>query len=123
MEPGPFRTDWAGRSPQQTPNRIAEDAETAGARLKTTSDIGGMQAGDPVRSGETIIALTENRNPPRHLVLGQWRHDAVVERLQERFGEMKSRRDAASATTSRRPDRAQARPASMPSGSAASRAR
>ncbi|WP_312204707.1 oxidoreductase, partial [Mixta calida] len=34
VEPGPFRTDWAGRSLHQTENRIADYAETAGARMK-----------------------------------------------------------------------------------------
>ena len=52
IEPGPFRTDWAGRSLVQTPSRIADYAETAGARLKATSEKSGTQAGDPVRAGE-----------------------------------------------------------------------
>jgi len=40
IEPGPFRTDWAGRSLKQTPNRIAAYADTAGARLKGTTGAG-----------------------------------------------------------------------------------
>ena len=98
VEPGPFRTDWAGRSLKQTPNRIADYAETAGARLKTTSDVSGKQAGDPVRAGEAMIALTENPNPPRHLVLGRWGHDAVTKKLRERLDEVTSLRDAALAS-------------------------
>ncbi len=43
VEPGPFRTDWAGRSLQQTPNKIADYADTAGKRLKGTSDGSGKQ--------------------------------------------------------------------------------
>jgi len=50
VAPGPFRTDWAGRSLRQTPTRIAEYEETAGARMKLTSSISGTQAGDPVRA-------------------------------------------------------------------------
>ena len=34
IEPGPFRTDFAGRSLRQTPTRIAEYDATAGARLR-----------------------------------------------------------------------------------------
>ena len=98
VEPGPFRTDWAGRSLKQTPNRIADYSETAGARLKMTSDNSGTQAGDPVRAGEAMIALTENPRPPRHLVLGAWGHDAVSKRLQERIDEIKGLRDTALAT-------------------------
>ena len=98
VEPGPFRTDWGGRSLKQTPNRIADYADTVGARLKMTSDNSGKQAGDPVRAGEAMIALTENPNPPRHLVLGAWGHDAVVKRMGERFDEIKSLRATALAT-------------------------
>lgn len=98
VEPGPFRTDWAGRSLRQTPNRIAAYADTAGARMKSTSDISGNQAGDPVRAADAMIALTERDDPPRHLVLGRWGHDAVVQRLRERLTEIESLRDAALAT-------------------------
>ncbi|WP_342658376.1 oxidoreductase [Sphingomonas sp. NY01] len=98
VEPGPFRTDWAGRSLRQTPNRIAAYAETAGARMKSTSDISGQQAGDPVRAADAMIALTERADPPRHLVLGRWGHDAVVQRLRERLAEIESLRDEALAT-------------------------
>jgi NAD(P)-dependent dehydrogenase (short-subunit alcohol dehydrogenase family) len=98
VEPGPFRTDWGGRSLKQTPNRIPDYAETAGARLKMTSENSGKQAGDPVRAGEAMIALTENPNPPRHLVLGAWGHDAVTKRMQERLDEIRSLRDTALAT-------------------------
>ena len=98
VEPGPFRTDWSGRSLKQTPNRIADYADTVGARLKMTSDNSGKQAGDPVRAGEAMIALTESPNPPRHLVLGAWGHDAVAKRLQERLDEIQSLRETALAT-------------------------
>lgn len=98
VEPGPFRTDWAGRSLRQTPNRIAAYAETAGARMKSTSDISGQQAGDPVRAADAMIALTERADPPRHLVLGRWGHDAVVQRLRERLAEIESLRGEALAT-------------------------
>ena len=50
VEPGPFRTDWAGRSLHQTENRIADYAETAGARMKNTAGYSGKQPGDPARA-------------------------------------------------------------------------
>ena len=81
VEPGPFRTDWAGRSLKQTPSTIADYAETAGARLKGTSDGSGKQAGDPRRAGELMIEITQAENPPRQLALGAWGVDAVDKRL------------------------------------------
>ncbi|WP_110946765.1 oxidoreductase [Pseudomonas bohemica] len=78
VEPGPFRTDWAGRSLRQTATAIADYQQTAGARLESTKKNSGSQAGDPVRAGEAMIALTQMDNPPRHLPLGKWGHDNVV---------------------------------------------
>ena len=98
VEPGPFRTDWAGRSLRQTPNRIPAYAETAGARLAGTSERSGTQAGDPVRAGEAMIRITEIPDPPRHLVLGRWGQDAVTAKLRERTEEIAAWRDAALAT-------------------------
>ncbi len=98
VEPGPFRTDWAGRSLKQTPNRIPEYAETAGARLKSTADISGKQAGDPVRAAEAMIHVTEIDQPPRHLVLGAWGHDAVSKRLKQRLDEIEAWREQGLAT-------------------------
>lgn len=95
VEPGPFRTDWAGRSLQQTPNRIADYADTAGKRMDATKGYSGTQAGDPVRAGEAIIAATQEAQPPRHLVLGRFGIDAVTDRLRKRLAEIEGRREQA----------------------------
>lgn len=95
VEPGPFRTDWAGRSLRQTPVKIAAYADTAGARLSGTKQVSGNQPGDPVRAGEAIIEAVSRPNPPRHLVLGKFGYDAVVKRLRERLDEIEGDRDLA----------------------------
>jgi NAD(P)-dependent dehydrogenase (short-subunit alcohol dehydrogenase family) len=93
VEPGPFRTDWAGRSLKQTPNRIADYADTAGARLKGTAAGSGKQAGDPQRAGEVMIGITEIENPPRHLVLGAFGVDAVATKLKATLAEVEQWRE------------------------------
>ncbi len=98
VAPGAFRTDWAGRSLKQTPNRIADYADTAGARLKATAEASGKQAGDPVRAAEAIIRLTETANPPRHLVLGAQGLDAVTKRLRQSLDEIEAWREVGAAT-------------------------
>ncbi|MGI3902951.1 MAG: oxidoreductase [Janthinobacterium lividum] len=95
VEPGPFRTDWAGRSMTQTKSTIPAYAETVAARMANTSRISGTQAGDPIRAGEAMIALVAEANPPLHLVLGEWGHDAVVKKLRETLAEVESRRQTA----------------------------
>jgi len=98
VEPGPFRTEWAGRSMRQTPNRIAAYAETAGVRLKGTADISGKQPGDPARAAEAMIRITEVENPPRHLVLGAFGIDAVTAKLKASLAEIEQWRDTGLAT-------------------------
>jgi NAD(P)-dependent dehydrogenase (short-subunit alcohol dehydrogenase family) len=92
VEPGPFRTDWAGRSLHQTPSTIADYAETAAARLKATADLSGRQAGDPVRAAAAMIALAQDPAPPRHLVLGAWGYEAVTTKLRQRLAEIEAHR-------------------------------
>lgn len=90
VEPGPFRTDWAGRSLHQTENRIADYADTAGARMKNTAGYSGKQPGDPARAAAAMIAITENENPPRHLVMGAFGFEAVTEKLRERLAQIEA---------------------------------
>lgn len=90
VEPGPFRTDWAGRSLHQTPSTLTEYAETAAARMKATSEYSGTQAGDPARAAKAMIAITEHDNPPRHLVMGAWGYDAVTAKLKERLAQIEA---------------------------------
>jgi NAD(P)-dependent dehydrogenase (short-subunit alcohol dehydrogenase family) len=98
VEPGPFRTDWAGRSLHQTPNRIADYAETAGARMAGTRDISGTQPGDPVRAAQAIIDLAGEDKVPRHLVMGKFAYDMVTRTLRGRLDEVERLRDTSLAT-------------------------
>ena len=70
VEPGPFRTDWAGRSLQSSPHPIDAYAETVHARLKQVSGYSGRQVGDPVRAAEAMITVVNSAEPPLNLVLG-----------------------------------------------------
>lgn len=88
VEPGPFRTDWAGRSLKQTPSKIADYAETAGARMAATAGVSGKQPGDPVRAGEAMIAATEAAEAPRHLVLGAFAYNNITSKLKERLAQI-----------------------------------
>lgn len=81
IEPGPFRTDWAGRSMTQTPNNIEEYAETAGVRLTGTKEVSGKQPGDPARAASAIVQIAGADNAPRHLVLGAFGVENVTNRL------------------------------------------
>jgi len=70
IEPGPFRTDWAGRSLQTSAHPIAAYEQTVHARLKQLVAVNGRQVGDPKRAAEAIITVVDSAEPPLNLVLG-----------------------------------------------------
>jgi len=98
VEGKPLGTDWAGRSLRQTKSQIADYAETVAARMASTAAISGTQPGDPVRAGEAMIRVTEEANPPRHLVLGAFGVNAVTTKLRERLAEIEAWREVGLAT-------------------------
>jgi NAD(P)-dependent dehydrogenase (short-subunit alcohol dehydrogenase family) len=71
VEPGPFRTNWAGPSIKQSATRIDDYAGTAGERRKQTEARSGNQAGDPVRAAQAIIDAALSDTPPLRLLLGR----------------------------------------------------
>ncbi|HXC97148.1 MAG TPA: oxidoreductase [Edaphobacter sp.] len=70
IEPGPFRTDFLGRSGVLAKKRIADYDNTAGNMRKYFAENDGKQRGDPQRAVEAMIAVVESSNPPLHLLLG-----------------------------------------------------
>ena len=71
VEPGPFRTNWAGPSIKQSATVIDAYAETAGERRRQTAARSGSQAGDPVRGAQAIIDAALSDKPPLRLLLGK----------------------------------------------------
>ena len=69
IEPGSFRTDWAGRSMTRAGRTIADYDELfepiRAARLKAS----GNQLGDPTKAADAILAILRETDPPAHLLL------------------------------------------------------
>jgi NAD(P)-dependent dehydrogenase (short-subunit alcohol dehydrogenase family) len=70
VEPGAFRTDFAGRSLTQSATVIDDYAATAGRRRKEHDTMHGNQPGDPAKAGAAILAAVESAEPPAFLLLG-----------------------------------------------------
>ena len=70
VEPGGFRTDFAGRSLTQSAKPIADYADTAGKRRKENDTVHGKQPGDPARAAAALIEAVESEHPPFMLLLG-----------------------------------------------------
>ncbi|HEV7816941.1 MAG TPA: oxidoreductase [Janthinobacterium sp.] len=71
VEPGPFRTDWAGRSANEAPQGIADYDQTVKLRIDTIRGYSGKQPGDPKRAAAAIVKAVEAEHPPRRLLLGK----------------------------------------------------
>lgn len=83
VEPGPFRTDWAGRSAAESEHQIADYAATAGAWRTHVRAISGKQKGDPVRAAHAIVEAIESARPPHHLLLGNEAYESAISLLDE----------------------------------------
>jgi len=95
VEPGPFRTDWAGRSLKTPKTAIADYAETAIARRQDVEGYSGQQPGDPVRAADAIVAAVESPKPPLHLVLGRIAYEQVSNKLKDFGSELAAWREVA----------------------------
>ena len=89
LEPGPFRTDFAGLSLRQSIRAIEDYSATAGLLRKEKSGIHGTQPGDPARAAQCIIRAMENDKPPFRLVLGRLASERVEVELKEQLQELK----------------------------------
>ena len=70
VEPGAFRTDFAGRSLTQSSTVIDDYADTAGKRRKEHDTAHGTQPGDPAKAALAIITAVQSDEPPAFLLLG-----------------------------------------------------
>jgi len=68
--PSGFRTDWAGRSANNSKIVIDDYKDTAETNKNNIRNVSGKQAGDPVRAAKAIVEAVESANPPLHLLLG-----------------------------------------------------
>ena len=70
VAPSGFRTDWAGRSANNSPVIIGDYKTTAEANKNTIRGYSGNQPGDPARAAQAIVKAVESGNPPLRLLLG-----------------------------------------------------
>ena len=80
IEPGGFRTDWAGRSmsfgERKTPYDHLNAKETMGKRH-------GTQTGDPPKAAKAMYDLAVMDDPPLRIVLGSDAHSAISNKLEQ----------------------------------------
>ncbi|TCR90934.1 oxidoreductase [Rhizobium sp. BK376] len=81
IEPGGFRTDWAGRSMVRAERSISDYDEVFEPLRARRLERSGKQAGDPKKAADAMLKLVASDNPPTHLLLGRDAIDFVREKL------------------------------------------
>ncbi len=83
VEPGAFRTSFAGGGLYQT-SAMPEYAESVGPVRTNLPDSDGRQPGDPAKAAAAIVAALDADETPLRLPLGNDAADAVAASLEER---------------------------------------
>ncbi|WP_059045965.1 oxidoreductase [Paenibacillus rubinfantis] len=86
IEPGGFRTDWAGASMSHIEPR-EEYRDTVGLMLERVRQSSGKQKGDPTKAAQAIIAIVAEKNPPLRLLLGSDAVQMALDADQRRLAE------------------------------------
>ncbi len=71
VQPGPFRTDFAGRAFRQAATQLPIYEATAGAFRQRMAGANGQQEGDPAKAAQAILAAVRADHPPLRLPLGK----------------------------------------------------
>jgi NAD(P)-dependent dehydrogenase (short-subunit alcohol dehydrogenase family) len=88
VEPGPFRTDFLGRSGVIAKRSIPDYAETVGKTREYFYSNAGVQRGDPMKAVKAMMDVVESPNPPLHLILGAMAYNRFKGKLERWQQEM-----------------------------------
>lgn len=95
IAPSGFRTDWAGRSANNSKIVIDDYNDSAHKNKDAIRGYSGAQPGDPVRAAKAIVAAVEAEHPPLRLLLGA----AALKGARNKLTELKKDFDAWEDTT------------------------
>jgi NAD(P)-dependent dehydrogenase (short-subunit alcohol dehydrogenase family) len=73
IEPGRFRTDWAGRSMVRSERRIADYDAIMNPVRRNRLDGSGKQPGDPRKAAQAMLRFLEMEQSAAHLLLAEMR--------------------------------------------------
>lgn len=98
VEPGNFRTEFAG-DVNMRPAAPLDAYRPAIARIEDfLYGQNGKQPGDPAKAADAMIAVVEDANPPRHLVLGADAYDVLDRTMTTRMADIARYRTLGEAT-------------------------
>ncbi len=98
VEPGMFRTDWAGRSMVRSERQIADYDTIFDPIREARKARSGQQPGDPAKAGKVIADFLNAPNPPLHLLLGPDASDYIKKEMESLRSEFSEWEDVSSST-------------------------
>jgi NAD(P)-dependent dehydrogenase (short-subunit alcohol dehydrogenase family) len=97
VEPGGFRTDFAGSSTELREGRPEYDA-TVGATVRFQRDYDGKQPGDPIKAAEALLHIASLSEPPLRLLLGSDAYNAAEKHTMQMLASDRERKDLSIST-------------------------
>ncbi len=88
VEPGPFRTLWAGASSVRAARVIPDYESTVGTRIRALEQMNGTQPGDPAKGALAILKAARSADPPLRLALGKFAIQAIREKYRSAENEL-----------------------------------
>ncbi len=95
--PGPFRTDFIGRSLAHAP-RLPDYEATVGKFGAYLAKVDGKQPGDPAAASRLILDLLDEEKPPFRLVLGHYATSMMGKKLASSVAELEAWKERGLAT-------------------------
>ena len=95
--PGPFRTDFIGRSLDHAP-RLPDYEGSVGKFGGFLSKMDGKQPGDPAKAASAILDLLDTEKPPFRLLIGGYAHMMFAKKLSSMEAEMNAWKEKGQAT-------------------------
>jgi NAD(P)-dependent dehydrogenase (short-subunit alcohol dehydrogenase family) len=84
VEPGPFRTKWAGQGSRDAAQHIPDYAQSVHTTIKTIHEYDGNQPGDPAKAAALMIEALFAPTPPLRLPLGK----SAIDRMKGKLSDM-----------------------------------
>lgn len=90
VNPGPFRTNFAGSSLKLAEKKIEAYGEIHERQERMQTSLNGNQAGDPIKAANAILDVIEMDEPPFTLPLGAMAYSEIPNRLQRTLDEIEA---------------------------------
>ena len=95
IEPGPFRTKFAGNNLREAHLEIDDYAETAGIFRQKLKSVDGKQEGNPTKAALEIITLTQTEKPTLRLPLGKTALTTIAMKIKSITEDLEANREKA----------------------------